>query len=336
MRKIGIIGLGGIGETHLAVLTHQIKHAVVTALADPAADARAKFRGRGATAIYRSGGELIDDPAVDAVIVASPDDSHEELVLACLDQGKPVLCEKPLAASPDACARVIAREVALQKKLVHVGYMRRHDAGYREMKAAIQRGVVGTPLLLQCLHRNTAPAPYTGSAVPILNSAVHEIDIVRWLLSTDIVRVTAFCTDDMSSDRTWGVARPLLLVLETVGGAIASIEVFVNARYGYDVRCELVGEIGALALTSPSAVTLQSHHVSGSAVPADYRIRFAEAYREQLNAWIACLDTGQAGCADAWDGYLATLTAHACMEAVTMRRTVTIAVPEKPKLYRDA
>jgi myo-inositol 2-dehydrogenase/D-chiro-inositol 1-dehydrogenase len=339
MRNIGVIGLGGVGEVHVALLANQIRHAAVAAVADPSAEARARFGGLGGlggTTVYRTGEELIDDPAVEAVIVASPDESHEDLVLACLDRGKPVLCEKPLAASPAGCARVVARELAVGKKLVHVGFMRRHDTGYRAMKDSIQRGVVGKPLAVQCVHRNAVTLGYSAAAVPILNSVVHEIDVVRWLLATDIVRVTAFCADDAAGDRTWGVVRPLLLVLETADGAVASVEVFVNARYGYDVRCEIVGEKAAVSLAAPTPVTVQAEGVIGAAVPADYRLRFADAYREQLHAWVGSLETGRSCGADAWDGYLATLTAHACMEAALAGRTVSVDLPERPEFYQHA
>ena len=132
-------------------------------------------------AVCPTGRELIASGAVDAVLVASWGPTHEEYVLAAIKAGKPVFCEKPLATTKDACLRIMDAEMARGRRLVQVGFMRRYDAGYQALKAALNEGTIGTPLLMHCAHRNRSAPPYgfTTEAM-IADSAVHEIDL-DWL-----------------------------------------------------------------------------------------------------------------------------------------------------------
>ncbi len=215
---------------------------------------------------------LIADPEVDAVIVASFDPTHEEFVLACIAAGKRVLCEKPLATTAEACLHVVEAEVAAGRRLVTVGFMRRRDPLYEELRACL--GAIGAPLLVHCAHRNAqAPAAFT-SEMLITSSCVHEIDITRWLLGEEIVAATVRAPRSSRQAPT-GLLDPQLILLETASGVLIDVEVFVNARYGYDVRCEVVGEQGTLRL--------------GEQVAADFR----GALRDRLPARARRLGLGR-------------------------------------------
>lgn len=334
--RVGVVGTGMMGADHVTTLTRYVAGARVVAVSDVDVD-------RAAEVAARSGVEdvtVVDDAMgliasfdVDAVVIASPDDTHEDLVMACIDAGKPVLCEKPLAATAAGCARVVEHEARSGSRLVQLGYMRRFDPAYREMKRALDTGQVGRALLLHCVHRNASALPFFTSAMPILNSAVHEIDIARWLLSTEITRVSVF-TPRSTSSATAELTDPRLLILETAAGVTVDVEVFVNAGYGYDVRCELVAETGTFSLPTPSKTTSRKNGVEGVTVSDDFRNRFADAYREQLRAWVDAVVTKAPACPSAWDGYAASLTADACLTAASEQRTVDVTLPDQPPLYR--
>ena len=123
-------------------------------------------------------------------MVASFDTTHEAFVLACIEAGKPVLCEKPLATTADACLRVIDAEVAAGRRLVSLGFMRRFDPAYGEIKDGLDDGGVGAVLLVHCAHRNAVAPPIYTSEMLITSSLVHEIDVTRWLLGEEIVAAT--------------------------------------------------------------------------------------------------------------------------------------------------
>ncbi|WP_111132800.1 Gfo/Idh/MocA family protein [Micromonospora deserti] len=187
---VGLIGAGVMGADHARLLSGSVAGARVGGVCD-VDEARARWvvAATGARALsdpFR----LIADEDIDAVLVASSDATHEEYVLAAIAAGKPVLCEKPLAPSVEGCQRIVDAETAYGSRLVTVGFMRRYDPGYLELKRALDDAVVGAPLVLHCVHRNPANTPGQPSAAVITNSAVHELDVSRWLLGDEIVEAT--------------------------------------------------------------------------------------------------------------------------------------------------
>ncbi len=189
-----------------------------------------------------------------------------------------MLCEKPLAGDAETALRIVEAEDG--RALITVGFMRRFDPGYVDLKARLDAGAIGAPLLVHCAHRNPFVHEFFDSAMIITDSAVHEVDITRWLLGEEIVRVTVL-TPRPSSRAREGLRDPQLIVFETAGGRLVDVEAFVSAGYGYDIRCEVVGEDGTLELLAPSTVS-QRGAVISQAVPAGFAERFEAAYRHEL------------------------------------------------------
>jgi myo-inositol 2-dehydrogenase/D-chiro-inositol 1-dehydrogenase len=327
---IGIIGAGIMGADHARTIAGHVPGAHVAALSDIDATRAASVGAEtGARRVLTDAFAVIADPGVDAVIVASPDATHAALVLACLDAGKPVLCEKPLAVTSAESLAIVAKEAALGTMLVQVGFMRRFDPAYVEMKAALASGSLGEALLLHCVHRNAAPAYDFAPFMAIANSAVHEIDIARWLLGTEFASVSVF----RPVPRAGRVADPLLVVLESTAGPLVEIEVFINAGYGYDVRGELVCERGTVTLAPPVATELRHAGVQSFAFARDWRPRFADAYRHELQSWVRGIASGRYEGASAWDGYVATEVAAAGVRALDSGAAQAIRLAARPALY---
>ncbi len=267
-----------------------------------------------------------------AVLIASPGDTHADLVLSCLAADKPVLCEKPLATTAESAAKVLAAELAHRRRLVQVGFMRRYDPGYRAVKAAVDAGSVGDPLLLHCVHRNVASPPGFSSDMSMTESVVHEIDAARWLLGAEIVTATAVPTRT-SPLAPAGLCDPQFVLLRAATGAIVDVEVFVNCQYGYEVRCELVGSVGTISLENPSTGALTRHGSRGQPVPADWRDRFALAYQHELQEWVDGAAAGELTGPDCWDGYAATVVAQACVTAIASGSSTPVVLPDRPQRY---
>jgi myo-inositol 2-dehydrogenase / D-chiro-inositol 1-dehydrogenase len=331
--RIGVIGAGVMGATHIRILAREVHGAVVAAVADvDEARATAVAGEAGGARVHAEPADLVRDPEVDAVIVASSDATHEAFVLACLEAGKPVLCEKPLAATADSCVRVLDAEAALGRRLVQVGFMRRFDPGYTALKAAVVDGSIGAPLLLHCVHRNASVPPAYTSEMLVTSSAVHEIDVARWLLDDEIVRASVYA----GRSTTTGGGRlrdPQMVVLETAGGVLVDVEVFATAAYGYDIRCELVGETGTAALSPPRPVEIRRAGHEGAAVPIGFSERFAEAYRRELQAWVDGVPGERTDGPSAWDGYAASAVAEACLASLADGGPRDVELAPRPSLY---
>jgi myo-inositol 2-dehydrogenase / D-chiro-inositol 1-dehydrogenase len=331
--RVGVIGTGVMGADHARLLAGAVSGAALGAVFDVDRESAAAVAGADARVrVLADPHQLIGDGSIDAVLVASSDPTHEEFVLASIAAGKPVLCEKPLAPTVEGCARILAAETAFGSRLVTVGFMRRYDPGYVEMKQILDAGSIGAPLVLHCVHRNPSAKPDVPSGAIITNSAIHEIDLARWLLSDEILAATVH--RPRRSRIAGHTQDPQVLILEAAGGALIDVEVFVNARYGYDVRCELVGEDGTVSVDAPVTTELRHASVAGRALPGDWRPRFAEAYRRELQDWVDALHAkSNPSGATAWDGYAATVVAHACVGALESGERHEVILAARPDLY---
>jgi myo-inositol 2-dehydrogenase/D-chiro-inositol 1-dehydrogenase len=329
--RVGLIGAGIMGADHARILSQQISGVKLQYVCDAdAARAKSVADASGALHVTADPHAVIADRSVDAVLIASPDHTHTPLSKACVALGKPVLCEKPLSQDAKECLDVIAAEVKGQKRLVQIGFMRRFDPAYVEMKQALVKGAIGPALMMHNFHRNvSAPSNFTGQ-MAITNSAPHEFDIARFVLDTDYESISVFRPDFRDSAKT---GAPVFMVLKTVTGQLVNVEINNNAAYGYDVRGELVGEKGTVSLRSPIASELNINLQTITTYAEDWRPRFAEAYRLQNSAWLKSIETGKPVGASAWDGYAATLIAQAGVHSLERAALVKISPVAKPALY---
>jgi myo-inositol 2-dehydrogenase / D-chiro-inositol 1-dehydrogenase len=323
---VGVIGAGIMGADHIRTLHRFVAGATVTMAADVVVDrAHAAIGDVPGARATDDPLALIADPAVDAVLVASHDSTHADLTIAAARRGKPVLCEKPLAPTVAECVRVLRAGGAL----VSVGFMRRFDPGYVELKAAIERGTCGTPLVVHCISRGVSAAAGATDEATLTGSAIHELDIVPWLLDAPIVEVSWHAP--RASSVAGGLQDPQLVLLRTANGVLTTVEAFLNARYGYDIRCEVVGEHGTVALANPAAIVTAADRALGTAYPADWRPRFADAYRLELQAWVdGILEGRPSPVASAHDGLVATVAAEAAI--TSMRQGGGFVAVEVPAL----
>jgi myo-inositol 2-dehydrogenase/D-chiro-inositol 1-dehydrogenase len=325
--SIGVIGTGNIGTSHARSLAREISGAGVAWVYDADTARASAVADELGARVAPSVEQLV--ASSDAVVISSPDDLHAEQALLCLDAQRPTLCEKPLSPSAGDAQSVVDAEVDLGRRLISMGFMRRFDPGYVALKEAIHG--IGEPLIVHNVHRNSS-APYgLATSMTLTNMAIHEIDINRWLLDDDYatVQVVAGRPGPRTPD---GQLDPILILLTTHRGAVVEIEAFVNAAYGYEVRCEIVGSEGTVEMGDGSYLTRRAQRAVGHDVPELWLGRFEDAYRRQLQAWVDATHRGRTSGATAWDGLLATITANTAVNAVT-QGPQSIDLPERPALY---
>lgn len=329
--QIGVIGTGMIGQDHIRRLTKVLSGAEIVGVTDIDL-ARATAAAPAGARVHATPEALIADQRVQAVVICSWGPAHEEQLLACIAAGKPVFCEKPLVTSAAAALRVMDAEVAFGRRLVQVGFMRRFDADYRRLKAVIDGGTLGLPLMYKSVHRNASvPEGLYTSDMPLNDTLVHDADISRWLLSDEVAGVEVRLP---RRSRQGGELRdPHIVLLHMAGGAIVDVEISVNIAYGYDIRGEASCEKGVAALPNRPATIISDAHGIRQAIPEDWRERFIEAYDQEFREWIVAAGQGTATGPSTWDGYAATLVADAALRAVGSGQREDITMREKPALY---
>lgn len=284
-------------------------------------------------AVFEDEEALIRNDDTDAVVITTPDETHAGLVMQCLQHGKPVFCEKPLATTVEDARRIVDAEVELGRKVVQVGFMRRYDPQHLDVKNAIKSGDIGQPVLFKGTHRNAGALPGTSSESILVNSAIHDLDSARWMLGREIEEVYVHGTNTgaAADDEVWDLQ---VIQLKLGGGCLANIEVYVNAGYGYEVDLEVVGDEGTIHIAPANAPELRKERHAGHTVEGDWLERFPDAYVLEMRRWIEDLRGGKLTGPDAWDGYISLLAVESCISSLRSGAKEPFESPQRPDLYR--
>lgn len=332
--RIGVIGTGAIGADHSRRISQALTGGEVVALTDVNAEqAQAVVDSLNLNAtVYDNGHDLIENGNVDAVLVTSWGPTHEEFVLAAIEAGKYVFCEKPLATTAEGCQRIIDAEMAAGKRMVQVGFMRPFDNSYRLLKQAIDEGQVGEPLIVHCAHRNPiVPESYVTS-MAIQDTLVHELDVLRWLLDDDYKSAQVLFPRKTRHAHS-KVEDPQIVLLETVKGVRIDVEIFVNCQYGYDIQCSVVGEDGVVNLPEPQSPLMRKDAKLSTAILTDWKKRFIEAYDIELQAFLDGVQKGEISGPSSWNGFAAAVASDACVKAQESGQIEPIVMPARPAFY---
>ncbi|MGI6116876.1 MAG: Gfo/Idh/MocA family protein [Bilifractor sp.] len=335
MLRVGVIGCGGMGKDHIKRLTQKTQGAEVVAVCDvfeESAKAAAAICG---AKVYTDEKQLINDPDVDAVFVVTPGFAHKDALLEAIRAGKRIFCEKPLCKTAEECLEVVKAEVESGKHLIQLGFMRRYDKGYQQVKECLKSGEYGEPLVLHCTHRNPSVPDSYDTRMAVDDTAIHEIDVLHWLTDDDYVsaqvimpRVTKYAHK--------GLQDPQIMLLRTKKGIVIEVEVFVACNFGYDINCEVVCEDGVVKMPMPAYPYIRKNASYSTTIDTDCFVRFKDAYDQEVQDWVDAADKGVINGPNAWDGYLAAITADALVKAQTSGAIEKIeASVEKPAFYNS-
>lgn len=332
--RIGLVGTGSIGKTHIERINSTLQGGRVVAVADVNVEFGKSVADKYGLLHFEFGEEMIASNDIDALMVTTSDSYHEEFVMAAIKNRKYVFCEKPLAPTKEACRRIIDAEIEAGKKFTQVGFMRRFDSGYIQLKKLISEEAYGQPLMLHCAHRNYSdPAAGWKTETTIPNSLVHEMDVVRWLLGEDYSKVEVVFPKSTRNANP-ELKDPQIMILTTKSGVRIDVESFVNCRYGYDIKCEVVCEEGVLNLPNIPNVVIKSNAFVINPIDEDWPTRFVDAYNTEIQQWInSCLNDIVTG-PTAWDGYVAAITSDSACLARDTCKVVEIDIEDCPQLYK--
>jgi inositol 2-dehydrogenase len=312
MKKLGmgVIGVGTLGKRHAENVRRAIPAARLIAVAD--ADAARAKQVAAELEIehhYASWEALLERKDIDAIVVAAPSRFHAPVTRAAAAAGKHIFCEKPPALSMEE-AESAASAVAKAGVQFQIGFMRRYDPPYAKAKNLIDAGDIGNPVLIKCIGRDRQPPPRTFfqdgiNGTLFLDAMIHEFDLARWLMKDEVVEVHSFGSVLSCPELTeFRDVDSAVVNLRFERGGIGNAECHRKSNYGYDIRTEIIGSNGAIQigyLRQTAQLLLMSAGASHDVVD-HWTVRFADAYRNELQDFVDSVLAGKPAQVTAQDG----------------------------------
>jgi scyllo-inositol 2-dehydrogenase (NAD+) len=293
--NIALIGAGRIGRSHANILA-TIPNVIVTAVCDSTLEAAATLARPFAARATVSVPEVLADPAVHAVLITTPTPMHASLVEEAARAGKAIFVEKPVADSLQSADRVV-RAVQEAGVACQVGFQRRYDPAYQEVKRKIDAGELGRLEGFRGVGRDPAPPPLEflkTSGGLMVDMGIHDLDSARFFLG-EVAEL--YCTGGVLAApelEEYGLFDTAVATLKFVSGAVGTVEVALRTAYGYDIRAEVLGEKGRLHIEMDSRFHLRQYGAQGVRYdrPANFEQRFQEAYANELRAFAEAVMNG--------------------------------------------
>ncbi|MDQ0395205.1 inositol 2-dehydrogenase [Labrys monachus] len=328
MIQIALLGAGRIGKIHGRNAARHPRARLVS-VSDahlPSAEALAAETG----AAIRPIEEAIAAPDVDAVLICTPTTTHADLIEKAARAGKAVFCEKPVDLS-SARIRACLDVVGKTGRPLMIGFNRRFDPNFADLKRRIGEGAIGEIELLTVISRDPAPPPISyieTSGGLFRDMMIHDLDLARFLLGEDPVEVHAVASAlvDPAIGRAGDVDTAAVL-LKTASGRIAQISNSRRATYGYDQRIEVHGSKGMIRAHNVPRTTVEVATQAGflaDPVQDFFLERYAEAYRLEMTAFLDAIAAGTMPSPSGEDGLKAQILADAATESAQMGQTVRV------------
>jgi scyllo-inositol 2-dehydrogenase (NAD+) len=317
--SIGVIGDGRLGYHH-AMNIMRSRNAFLAAVSDPNAsslDRAVKDFGVKGYASYK---ELIADPSVQAVVVATPTQTHYDVLTEVIKTGKPIFCEKPITYTLEEAEKIV-EAVKKNKIFMQIGFMRRFDPGHSAAKKMLVEGICGQPIYIHDCQRdpNGPPPEYVPQSGGIfVDMGIHDLDVARWLMGSEIVEIYAqgaVLKHQFLKDL--GDVDDGQMLLKFESGAIGMIEVSRNANDVYDTRTEVIG-LKKSVFVGQNQFTPYTI-VGGQQITVDMANwclgRFKDSYELEIQAFVDAVNESKPTPVSAYDGMIGLKLALAATQS---------------------
>lgn len=326
--KVGVIGLGRIGQIHLSNLLHHSPEAEVVIVSDISSDSHEYARNLGIKNITTNAYDVIYHPEVEAVIICSPTPFHVPYSVAAAKLGKHVFCEKPLDVTLEAILE--AEQAAKENNIkLMVGFNRRFDANFNQVRNLVMANEIGDPHILRITSRDPAPPPVEYLKISggiFLDMSIHDFDMARYIVGSEVsevyVKGDALIHPEI---KDFGDIDTAVIVLTFENGAIGVIDNSRKAVYGYDQRLEIFGSKGMAKAENNLANNVVQYNQSSvnNCLPLHFFLeRYEQAYRVCIKTFIDCVLNDKPSPVDAHDGLMATAIGMAALKSLQEDRPV--------------
>ncbi|AQS07403.1 inositol 2-dehydrogenase [Clostridium beijerinckii] len=332
MLKVGIIGAGRIGKVHGESISKYVKNAKVKAIADVFLNEATINWAReiGIQGVYKDYKKILEDPEIDAILICSSTDTHSKISIEAISAGKHVFCEKPIDHDLARIKEVID-ELNKSNVKYQVGFNRRYDHNFKAIRNAVVEGKIGEPHVLKITSRDPEPPSIDYVKVSggiFLDMTIHDFDMARYLLGSDVVEV--YAAGNVLVDNAIGEAGDIdtaIITLKMANGAMAVIDNSRQSSYGYDQRAEVFGSLGQVSVGNDSiskAVISTKDGVTAEKPLFFFLERYMQAYADEITEFIDAIVNNRDISVSADDGLKAVLIGEAATKSLKENRPVRI------------
>ena len=324
MINICLFGAGLIGSVHAGNLARHPK-VRFRYIVDPRREAAERIAAMSGAEIVDAATAL-DDPTLDAVMIASATRTHADLAMAAAARGKAIFCEKPIdldIGRTDACLAAVAKAGVI----FQIGFNRRFDPSFHALKQRLDSGEIGA--VEQVIITSRDPEPETEEALAsgggvFREMTIHDFDMARHLLGEEPVEMFATGSSLVSpAYAKLGDYDTAMFVLRTASGRQCHINNSVRASYGYDQRIEVHGSEGMLSAGNrrPTSVALSNAKSVSVDKPLYFFVeRYAESYAAELDHFVTCIETRAKPSVGPEDGRRAMILCEAALASAKSGR----------------
>ncbi len=330
--RVGLIGAGRMGKVFASTLAYSVSEVELAAVAEPNATTLAEVKNKyGIPSGYTEYQKILEDKSIEAVVISTPTNTHAKIIKDAAAAGKDIFSEKPLSQSIEECDEAIDVVKKAGVKL-QLGFMRRYDPPYSSAKQQIINGAIGKPVMFKSISRDPKRtslefARRENSGGLIVDMGVHDFDLARWLMASEVERVySEGACIAFPELKEVGDIDNVVINLRFASGAIGNIDMSRNAVYGYDIRTEVLGTEGSLwigYLQQTPVLVLNRQGVTHDTVPY-FMERFGFAYAEEIRVFVKHIIEGTEPTVTGRDARAATAIGLAATKSLDEERIVTV------------
>jgi myo-inositol 2-dehydrogenase/D-chiro-inositol 1-dehydrogenase len=329
MLRIALFGAGRIGQVHARSIVEN-PDTELAWVCDPIESAASTLAGTYGAKAGPEPQDALEDPSVDAVLIASATPTHTDLIRRSVLAGRKVLCEKPIDLDLDRIDEVWA-DIESRAPFVMIGFNRRFDPAFRAVRNRVAAGEIGPIRALRIISRDPAPPPGAYLAVSggmFRDMTIHDFDMARFQLG-EIVEVSALASHN--NDPVFIDAQDHAQAVITMRSRDHALCTIVNSRscaFGYDQRLEAFGDLGSLEIGNLTETTVRASSATATeaAEPAVnfFLERYLPAYKAELAEFVAAIREDREPAVGYADGRAALVLANAAAESVATGQSVTV------------
>ncbi len=331
--KIGIVGLGRLGKRHAENVAFRIPNAELVAVCSIVKEEIDQVQSEwGVKYAYIDFNEMLKNPELDAILIASSSTAHCTQIVDALDAGFHVFAEKPLGVTLEEAEEVAQAVIKHKDKVFMLGFMRRYDPSYTYTKKLIDAGEIGEPFMVRCYGLD--PVKQIEGAIAFaeksggifLDLAIHDIDLSRWFLNDIPDKIFAiggcFSYPEFSQFNDTDNAAALV---QFKTGKMGVYYASRTCAYGYHIETEIIGTKGSLrvgTIPEKNLTTIFNEIGAVRTCSEGFLERFDQAYLLEIQEFVNCIFEKRSPAISVEDGVLATRIAYACRESLQQNKLV--------------